>query len=194
MLSGLPLAPPERLNVAYTLFRDQVEAGNVAEVTATGDAIEGRFEQPVTYPQPDDERNAGAAAPDDVRDVSAARQRPTATGTLFTTQRPAFADDGLMDLLLRQGVTVNAQPPDQVPLWQQLVLGFGPTLLLVALLVWLARRSAAAAGLGGGLGLGRSRAQRYTAENGPRTTFDDVAGIDEVDDEVREIVEFLREP
>ncbi len=86
MLSGLPLAPPERLNVAYTLFRDQVEAGNVAEVTATGDAIEGRFEQPVTYPQPDDERNAGAAAPDHVPDVPAARQRPPATGTLFTTQ------------------------------------------------------------------------------------------------------------
>ena len=58
-----------------------------------------------------------------------------------------------MNLLLREDVTVNAEPPDRVPVWQQLVFGFGPTILLVALLVWLARRSAGAAALGGGLGV-----------------------------------------
>lgn len=86
-------------------------------------------------------------------------QPPSAT--LFSTQRPTFADDGLMDLLLEEGVTVDAEPPDRVPLWQQLVLGFGPTLVLVALLVWLARR-AGPSGLGAGLG--RSKARRYSPE------------------------------
>jgi cell division protease FtsH len=182
LLSALALAPPQRLEVPYTLFREQVQAGNVAEVVATGDRIEGRFEQPVTYPE-DEDRQA---------ELTGAPVRQPGTGTLFTSQRPAFADDGLVDLLLEQDVVVHAEPPDRVAVWQQLVFGFGPTLLLVALLVWLARRSAGAAGMG--FGLGRSKAQRYTPETGPRTTFADVAGIDEVEQEVAEIVDFLREP
>ena len=72
------------------------------------------------------------------------------------------------------------------------MLGFGPTLLLVGLFVLLIRRAGGAAtGLSG---LGRSRARRYEPEAGPRTTFADVAGIDEVEDEVVEIVDFLRNP
>ena len=182
LLSALALAPPERMEVPYTLFREQVAAGNVAEVVTSGDRIEGRFEQAVTSPQrgPGGEGAAGSGD---------AQPR---TGTLFTTQRPSFADDGLIELLLENDVVVNAEPPDAVPLWRQLLLGFGPTLLFVALLVWLARRSMGAAGAG--FGLGRSKAQRYTPEDGPRTTFDDVAGIDEVEQEVSEIVDFLRDP
>jgi cell division protease FtsH len=196
VLSGLLLAPPQRLEVPYTLFREQVEDGNVAEVTTIGDTIEGRFKQAVTYPAQDQPPPGGNAQD---------RQSPAEPGlvlgdgrprtaTLFSTQRPTFADDGLMNLLLRENVTVNAEPPDQVPVWQQLVFGFGPTVLLVALLVWLARRSAGAAGIGGGLGLGKSKARRYTPEGGPRTTFADVAGIDDVEQEVTEIVDFLRDP
>ncbi len=195
LLSGLLLAPPQRLEVPYTFFREQVEAGNVAAVTTTGDTIEGRFEQAVTYP-PDDQGTqaddgADRQAPDQLTDVLGGQSR---SGTLFSTQRPSFADDGLIGLLLREDVTVNAQPPDRVPVWQQLVFGFGPTILLVALLVWLARRSAGAPGLGGGLGLGKSKARRYSPETGPRTTFADVAGIDDVEEEVKEIVDFLRQP
>jgi cell division protease FtsH len=183
LASALALAPPQRLEVPYTLFREQVQQGNVAEVVATGDRIEGRFEQAVTYPKGGDQQSRPSAG---------AREHQPRTGTLFTTQRPSFADDGLVELLLEQDVVVNAEPPDRVPAWQQLLFGFGPTILLVALLVWLARRSAGAAGMG--FGLGRSKAQRYTPDIGPRTTFADVAGIDEVEQEVAEIVDFLRTP
>jgi cell division protease FtsH len=190
VLSGLLLAPPPRLEVPYTLFREQVEAGNVAEIVTTGDSIQGRFENPVTYPtaaQVDDGAGGNGREPQ-------AAQRPLRprTATLFSTQRPAFADDGLMELLLREDVTVNAEPPDRVPLWQQVVFGFGPTLLFVALLIWFARRSAA--GGFGGLGMGRLKGHRYSPEAGPRTTFEDVAGVDEVEQEVSEIVGFLRDP
>jgi cell division protease FtsH len=171
LFASIALAPPERATVSYTFFRDQVQAGNVQEVTSTGDTIEGRFREPVQYP---------AGDPDAPR-----VQR-------FTTQRPAFADDQLIQLLLDRDVVVNARPPDQVPIWQQLLLGFGPTLLLIALLVWVYRRSAG--GLGGVGGLTRSRARLYQPEQGPRTTFADVAGIDEVEDEVREVVDFLKDP
>jgi cell division protease FtsH len=88
---------------------------------------------------------------------------------------------------------VNAKPLDQgTPLWQTLIFGFGPTLLLVGIFVWLARR-AAGGGAGGIGGLGRSRAKRYEASE-QRTTFEDVAGIDEAEEELVEIVDFLRNP
>ena len=176
VVSSLLLGPRDRQDVPYTFFREQVQAGNVAEITSTGDAIQGRFETPVPS-------RPGAPPGEEGR-----------SDTLFETQRPAFADDGLLDLLVRNGVVVNAQPPERVSAWQQLLFGFGPTILLVALLVWTARRASAGA-LGGGLGgFGRSRAARYEPQTGPRVTFDDVAGIQEVEEEVREIVDFLKNP
>jgi cell division protease FtsH len=168
---GSMLMSPQRTTVSYTFFRQQVQGSNVTEITSTADTIEGQFKNAVKYPPGD--ANA--------KDV-----------TRFTTQRPAFADDQLVPLLLQKNVTVNAKPPDSAPLWEQILVGFGPTLLFLGLLVWFMRRGAS--GLGGLGGIGRSRAKLYEPESGPRTTFADVAGIDEVEDEVSEVVDFLRDP
>jgi len=175
IVSALLLGPAPRTAVSYTFFVGQVDASNVKEITSTGDLIEGAFKREVTY------------TPD---------AQPAEQVVRFTTQRPSFADDGLFQKLQATGVVVNAKPPDQpAPWWQQLLVGFGPTLLFLGLMVWLFRRSAAAAGgLGGIGGIGRSRAKLYQPEAGPRTTFADVAGIDEVENEVMEIVDFLRDP
>jgi cell division protease FtsH len=111
----------------------------------------------------------------------------------FRTYRPTFADDSVIEELVDQGVSVSAEPYTGAPWWQQLLIGFGPTLLFIALLVWFLGRSARA-GVGGLGGLGKSRAEMYRPEPGKRTTFDDVAGIDEVEAEVIEIVDFLKNP
>src|SRR5207237_2628629 len=89
----------------------------------------------------------------------------------------------------------NAKPATSSPsLLAELLLGFGPTLLIVGLFVLLARRAAKAGGAMGALGsFGRSQARRVDPEK-IRVTFADVAGIDEAKAEVSEIVEFLREP
>ena len=90
-------------------------------------------------------------------------------------------------------VEVNARPIDEGRgFLATLLLSFGPTLLIVGLFIYFIRRSAAAAG-GGALALGRSKAKRYDATD-TRVTFDDVAGIDEVEDELKEIVDFLKNP
>ena len=115
--------------------------------------------------------------------------------THFKTERPAFADDGLIDLLLQKNVVINAHPIDEgQPLWQTLLFGFGPTILLVGLFVLLMRRAQGAAG--GALGgFGRSRAKRYdAAETKEQVDFEDVAGIDEAEEELVEVVDFLRNP
>jgi cell division protease FtsH len=76
------------------------------------------------------------------------------------------------------------------------VLGtVGPWLLVLAI-VWffIIRQMRAPGGGGGVLSFGRSRAALYTKENRTNITFDDVAGMDEAKAEVREIIEFLKNP
>ncbi|MBU2668377.1 ATP-dependent zinc metalloprotease FtsH [Actinoplanes bogorensis] len=174
IISSFFLAPPERTSVSYTFFLSQVQANNVAEITSTADTIEGSFKAEAAYTP------TGETKSEQV-------QR-------FTTQRPSFAEDNLFASLQSNDVPVNANSPDAPrPIWQQLLIGFGPTILLVALFIWISRRMAG--GAGGALGsFGRSRAKLYQPEAGPRTTFADVAGIETVEQEVTEIVDFLREP
>jgi cell division protease FtsH len=112
--------------------------------------------------------------------------------TRFRTEIPAFANtDELSRLLQENDVTVNADPLDTGgPWWQTLLVGFGPTILLVVLLFWLFRR---AGNVQNALGaFGRSRA-RYEA-SGDKVTFADVAGIEEAKNELSEVVDFLRKP
>jgi cell division protease FtsH len=174
VLSMLLVRPPDRTEVPYTLFRTQVEAGNVASVIGIEDAIDGQFKNPVRVPVDDQTQEV----------------------TRFSTRRPQFAaNDNLWELLTEKNVEVSAAPPPGPSLLERILLGFGPTLLLVGLFVLLARRAAGGAGGAGALGgFGRSRARRYEPETGRRTTFDDVAGIDEVEDDVAEIVDYLRNP
>ena len=176
IISSVLLAPPQRTSVSYTFFLTQVSAVNVAEITSTGDTIEGQFTKQVAYTP------SGETKSEQVE--------------RFTTQRPSFADDNLFAQLQSNNVPVNANPPDApAPIWQQLLVGFGPTILLVGLFYFISRRAAAGLGGGGALGgFGKSRAKLYQPETGPRTTFADVAGIEEVEQEVTEIVDFLREP
>ena len=93
-------------------------------------------------------------------------------------------------------MTVTANPPNQgTPLWEELLLWFGPALLLWGgLAYWMRRGGAAGLGGLGGMGMGKSKAKRYDPDSAKRTTFADVAGIDEVKNEVTEIVDFLRDP
>jgi cell division protease FtsH len=158
-----------RIDVPYTVFREQVQAGNVSEVTSRGDTIQGTFKREVTYPEGSDTKD-----------------------TEFETERPAFADDGLLQLLIDRDVVVNAKPVDEGrSLVATLLLSFGPVILLVLLFVFLMRRAGGAASALSGLG--RSKAKRYDA-SGTRVTFEDVAGIDEAEDELVEIVDFLKNP
>jgi cell division protease FtsH len=165
---------PLRLTVPYSFFSRQVQAGNVAEVDATGASIQGTFRHTVVYPP----------------------GKKDSSSTQFKTERPAFADDHLLAVLESKGTVVSAKPPTSAqPVWLTLLVGFVPTILLIGLFVWFMRRAAGAAASAGGMlgGMGRSKARRYEA-NEQRTTFADVAGIDEATEELAEVVDFLKNP
>jgi cell division protease FtsH len=162
---------PTFVDIPYTLFKQQVQTGNVTEVTSRGDAIQGTFKAEVKYPA------EGADA---------------RVASRFRTRLPAFANPGLETLLEEKGILINARPLDEgAPLWQNLVFGFGPTLLLIGAFLWLNQRMMASGR--GVFGMGRSSAKRYT-ESEAKVTFDDVAGIDDAENELVEIVDFLKNP
>src|SRR5688500_4389862 len=121
LLSAVLSRPEERMNVPYTFFRSQIEQGNVKEVTSQGDDIQGEFKRETEFkPEGGDEAQKNEK---------------------FETVRPSFGDDGLLELMLREKVTVNAESIDEgTPLWQTLIFGFGPTLLLVGIFIWFFRR------------------------------------------------------
>ena len=171
------LGPAARVRVPYLpTFIAQVQGDNVKSITSRGDSIQGEFKRKVSYPPKPD--------------------KDAQSSTHFTTHVPAFADTReLTKILANHGVTVDAQPVDMgAPLWEKLLVGLLPTLLLVGLLVWLMRRSARAASGGGGVfGMGRAKARRADPAQ-IRVTFDDVAGIDEAKAELAEFVDFLQTP
>src|SRR3712207_92248 len=172
-----PEAPVE---VPYTSFKEEVRAGNVETIYSQGDTVEGRFEEPVTYPP----KGEGGS-------------EPSRTSKSFTTVLPSFVNPGLEKVLIDNGVEISAEPIQEGGgLWQTLLFAFGPALLLIGGYIWLYRRAQRQGGGAGGAlsGVGRSRARRYDQEQGTRVTFDDVAGIDEAENELVEIVDFLKDP
>src|SRR5215213_1136993 len=176
-----PEAPVE---VPYTFFKEQVTVGNVEMIYSQGDSVEGRFEEPVTYPPKGEEG-------------SESDSEPSRTSKSFTTVLPSFVDPGLEELLIDNGVEISAEPIQEGGgLWQTLLFAFGPALLLIGGYIWLYRRAQRqGGGVGGALTrVGQSSARRYDEEQGTRVTFDDVAGIEEAENELVEIVDFLKDP
>ncbi|MFF0465422.1 ATP-dependent zinc metalloprotease FtsH [Streptomyces mexicanus] len=162
-------------SVDYTVFTRQLDAGNVESVYSRGSEIQGTLKRPAEVP--------GGGKGD--------------TYTHFKTYKPAFADDAqLWEEITRRNVAVAAEPLTQGPgLGETLLVSLLPTVLLIAVWLFVARRMGG--GTGGGLGgvLGRKPPKPVGLEpGGKRTTFADVAGIDEVEGELNDVVAFLKNP
>ena len=176
------------VTVPYTVFKEEAAKGNVKSIYSQGASIEGRFASPVTWPPEgagEIEKRPGA--------LSGPQSR---TASTFNTTLPAFADPRLEQFLIDNKVEISAVPIQTGSALGTLLFGFGPALLLIGFYVWLYRRaSQQGGGLGGGIfGIGKSRARRYDQEQDNRVTFNDVAGIDEAESELVEVVDFLKAP
>jgi cell division protease FtsH len=177
VISFVTSGPPGRQRVPYQpFFLDQVRVGNVKEISSQGDSIEGELKSEATYDPPDDAKPV--------------------TVTSFETEVPTFVDHRRITRLLdRHKVVVNAEAPDTGrSLLGTLLLGFLPTILLVGFFVWVARRQMGASGGGVLGGFGRSTARRVKPGEQERVTFDDVAGIEDAEEELVEVVDFLKNP
>ncbi|MFF7357965.1 ATP-dependent zinc metalloprotease FtsH [Streptomyces filipinensis] len=158
--------------ISYTEFSRQVDDGNVAKIYAKGDSIQGQLRK--------------------------GRKNPEGGGnyTKFNTERPSFAHDDLWASLTKHDVTVTAEPVVQHRSFlANLLISLAPMLIIVGLWILVARRMSA--GLGGAGGMLGRKAPPKPVELVPgekRTTFEDVAGIDEVEGELNDVVDFLKNP
>ena len=189
-------SPDAPVTVPYTFFKKEVANRNVEAIHSQGEIITGRFKSPVTYP-PAGEKSAAPGG----QSKNATARGATPGGTPktvsnFTTTLPSFVDHGLETFLIENGVEISAKPiEEEGNALLTLLFGFGPALLFIGFYVWMFRRAAQqGGGMGGLMGIGRSKARRYDQEKDTKVTFDDVAGIDEAENELVEIVDFLRDP
>jgi cell division protease FtsH len=164
----------ERVTVPFSpYFLEHVKADEVSSLSTKGDTVQGEFKSKLRYPN--------------------SKATPT---KLFATQVPSFWNGSALSALLQEkGVKIDAESTStSESLLTEILLGFGPTLLIVGLFVLFAKRAAKGAGGMGALGaFGKTQARRVDPES-IRVTFADVAGIDEAKAELSEIVDFLRNP
>ncbi len=170
-----PSTGEQRVTIPFSpYFLEKVKDGAVSSINSKGESIQGKFKEKQRYPPED------------------SKAQPTKE---FATQVPSFWNGSELSALLQEkGVRINAESTTTTTsLLAEILLGFGPTLLIVGLFVLIARRAAKGAGMGALGSFGRSQARRVDPET-IRVTFDDVAGIDEAKAELSEIVDFLRNP
>ncbi len=111
----------------------------------------------------------------------------------FNTYMPVIEDQTLLTELVKKGVEVNGKAPAERGLFMQLFVSLFPTVLLILFLVYIMRQMQGGGGKGGPMAFGRSRARMLT-EDQVKVTFADVAGVEEAKEEVKELVDFLKDP
>ena len=114
----------------------------------------------------------------------------TTGGQAFTTVSPAN-DSQLVPHMLQKNVPITVKPADDGFNLLGILLNWFPMLLIVGIWVFFIRQMQS--GGGKAMGFGKSRAKLLTEKTG-RVTFEDVAGVDEAKDDLKEIVDFLRDP
>ena len=124
----------------------------------------------------------------------------TLSGTYTNNERfevnlpPTVRDDKLMDEMLRGGVQVEAKPIEKQSIWSQLLVASFPILVIIAVFMFFMRQmQGGGGGKGGPMSFGKSKA-RLLSEDQIKTTFADVAGVDEAKEDVQELVDFLKDP
>ncbi len=158
--------------VPYSLFLSQVEKKNVSEVTFHGEIITGKWKSP-----PKDPENSNETLPEEFNTVA-----PTS----------ALSDSKLDSKLTDAGVKISAKATSTGMGTQLLFWMLGPILLIG--FFWFMMRRSTDPMSGGMMGnFIRSQAKRFQASD-QRTTFDDVAAMEQAKMEMQELVEYLKSP
>lgn len=162
-------------DISYSRFVEQLQAGNIREVTIRRLTVSGTFLKDIEVPLPP----AGK----------------TATVRNFRTYLPSFQGEGLIAALEEKKVLITVESDEERSVFWQFVLGMLPWLLILGFWIFMTRRAQQQiqGGPGGVFTFGASKARLFDAKK-PGITFKDVAGMEKVKNELRETIEFLKDP
>ncbi|HEX7738007.1 MAG TPA: ATP-dependent zinc metalloprotease FtsH [Ktedonobacteraceae bacterium] len=161
---------PNAIEIPYSTFTQQLQAGNIKDITFQGQDVNGEFKAPTT-----------------LNDVNNASKKST---TFHFTQL-ANSDPNLVSMLNQYNVTYTAKPVADNSLLLTILINVVPWLLLIVLFLFIIRR--ATQGQQNIFSFGKSKA-KMVLEDRPSTAFGDVAGVEEAKNDLVEIVEFLKTP
>ncbi|MBF8999244.1 ATP-dependent zinc metalloprotease FtsH [Vibrio nitrifigilis] len=111
--------------------------------------------------------------------------------TRYVTYMPVY-DQKLLDDLINQNVKVQGTPPEEQSLLGTIFISWFPMILLIGVWIFFMRQMQGGGGKGA-MSFGKSKA-RMMSEEQIKTTFTDVAGCDEAKEDVKELVDYLRDP
>ena len=116
-------------------------------------------------------------------------------GTKFSTKKPVYVRDDMLDESLREAdVAVSYEALDKPSIWSQLLVGAFPLLLLLGIFfLFMRQMQGGVGGKGGPMTFGKSKAKLLDGGH-VKTNFNDVAGCEEAKDDVKELVDFLKDP
>ena len=159
--------------INYSQFNEQLNAGNIKSVSIKKELLSGELIVEAGIPLPEEQK--------------------TAKVRYFQTILPSFQGEGLLSQLKEKSVIITIEPVEQGLFWS-FFLGILPWVLIIGFWVLMTKRSQQIQGGPGGLfTFGSSKAKLYDTKK-PSVTFKDVAGMDNVKMELRESIEFLKDP
>ena len=165
--------PPAQYTVNYSQFMEQLNAGNIKSVSIKALHVGGEFVKEVN--------------------IQLQGEKKPANVKYFQTFLPSFQGEALLSQLREKNVIINIESTEQGYVWQ-ILIGVLPWLLIIGFWVLIMRKSQKIQGGPGGLfTFGASKAKLYDTKK-PSITFKDVAGMDNVKMELRETIEFLKDP
>ena len=165
---------PERFPISYSQFMEQLNATNVKSVSILKLRVNGEFvkKEALTL--------TGLAKPASVQ--------------YFVMYLPTFQGEDLLTQLNAKKVSITIESEESSPIWG-FVLSMLPWVLIIGFWFFMMRRTQqqVQGGAGGLFTFGQSKAKLYDVKR-PKVTFMDVAGMDNVKMELRETIEFLKDP
>lgn len=166
---------PVRYEINYSKFLEQLDAGNIKSVTMKKLEVSGEFIKDI--------------------DILPPGQKKAIPAKEFRTFLPSFQGEGLLSKLEEKHVVINVEPPEEKSLIWQFIIGFLPWVLIIGVWFFIMRRAQqqVQGGAGGLFTFGSSKAKLYEFKK-TSITFKDVAGMENVKQELRETIEFLKDP
>ncbi|NWF76314.1 MAG: ATP-dependent metallopeptidase FtsH/Yme1/Tma family protein [Nitrospirae bacterium] len=160
--------------ISYSQFIEQLEAGNIRLVTIKELRVRGEFVRET--------------------DIQLTGEKITTPIKDFETFLPSFQGEGLLAKLKEKNVIVNIEPADKGSALWQILIGLLPWVLIIGIWILIMRRAQQVQGGPGGLfTFGASKAKLIDAKK-MNITFKDVAGMEQTKQELRETIEFLKDP